>query len=330
MRLGIAHFAAALAMMCCLNPMPAAAAPPQYVRYFAEGSTGFFDTTLALLNPSPFETAHVTLKLLVESGGTVTHEVTLGPRQRQTISINDVLGLSAAVSLIVESDVPIAADRWMTWGTSGIGASLDTGAPAPGTTWYFAEGATGPFLLYYLFENPGTQEAHVSVRYLIEGASPVVTQHTLAPQSRTTIFVNADDPALATASLGSVVTSDVPIFAERAMYVNAGGALGGGSSSSASHLAATQWYFGEGSTGPFFHTFVALMNPGTTPAVATVTYHMSDGSTASKAYDVPAEGRRTVYFNGEAAADPALASLATGPVWFTVSSTQPIVGERAM
>ena len=45
---------------------------------------------------------------------------------------------------------------------------------------------------------------------------------------------------------------------------------------------------------------------------------------------MPAGGRRTVYFNGEAETDPALASLATGPVWFTVNSTQPILGERAM
>lgn len=111
----------------------------RHVRHFAEGSTGYFDTTVALLNPSPTDTAHVALALLRESGGVVSHQVTLGPRERQTISIDDVLGTSAAVSLIVESDVPVAADRWMTWGTTGIGASLDSGAPAPGTTWYFAE-----------------------------------------------------------------------------------------------------------------------------------------------------------------------------------------------
>ena len=97
--------------------------------------------------------------------------------------------------------------RWpriasMTWGTSGIGASLDSGAPAPATTWYFAEGATGPFLLYYLFQNPGTTPATVTVRYLIEGGPPVTTTRTLPPQSRTTIFVNGDDPALAVASRG--------------------------------------------------------------------------------------------------------------------------------
>ena len=231
------------------------AAAAGYVRYFAEGSTGFFETTLGLLNPSPVETAHVTLTLLDESGVTTSRDLTLGPRQRRTIPVNDILGAWAAVSIIVESDVPIAADRWMTWGQTGLGASLDTGASAPATTWYFAEGATGPFLLYYLLQNPGTAPANVTIRYLIEGAPPFVEEHTLAPRSRTTVSVNGDDPALATASVGAVITSDVPIFAERAMYVNDGGTLGGGSVSAASPQPATDWYFGEGSTGPFFHTF---------------------------------------------------------------------------
>ena len=301
-----------------------------HMRYFAEGSTGYFDTSVGVLNLSETETAHVAIALLNQSGGVVSHRLTLGPRARQTVSINEVLGVSAAVAIVVESDVPVAADRWMTWGPSGIGASLDSGAPAPATTWYFAEGATGPFLLYYLFENPGTTPATVTIRYLIEGAPPVTTTHTLPPQSRTTVSVNQDDPALAVASVGSVITSTAPIFAERAMYVNAGGTLGGGSASAGSNQLSTQWYFGEGSTGPFFQCFLSLLNPGATAATATVTYHMSDGSTASKAYPVPAGGRRTVYFNGEAASDPALAALATGPVWFTVNSTQPILGERAM
>ena len=240
-------------------------------------------------------------------------------RQRQSISINTVLGVPTAVSIIVESDLPVAANRSMTWGTTGVGLSLDSGSPAPATIWHFAEGATGPFLLYYLFENPGATPATVSLRYLVEGGPPVTTTHSLPPHSRTTIFVNDEDPALAVASLGSVVSSDVPILAERAMYIESGGTLGGGSTSAGSHQLSTQWYFGEGSTGPFFHCFLSLLNPGPMAATATVTFHLSDGSIATKAYNMPAEGRRTVYFNDEAASDPALAALATGPVWFTVS-----------
>jgi hypothetical protein len=302
----------------------------RFARYFAEGSTGFFDTTVAVLNMSATDTAHVSLALLRESGGVTTHRVTLAPRGRQSVSLNAVLGTSAAVSIIVESDVAVAADRTMTWGTTGVGLSLDSGAPSPATTWYFAEGATGPFLLYYLFENPGDTPANVTVLYLREGGTPVSRPRMLPPHSRTTVFVNGDDPGLANTSLGAIVTSDVPILAERAMYAMANGTFAGGSASSASPALATQWYFGEGATGPFFHAFLSLLNPGSTAATATVTYHMSDGSTASKPYPVPAQGRRTVYFNGEAASDPSLASLATGAVWFTVSSTQPIVGERAM
>ena len=302
----------------------------RHVRYFAEGSTGYFDTSVAVLNLSTTDTAHVALALLSESGGVVSHRFTLAPRQRQSVSINTVLGASGAVAIIVESDVAVAADRFMTWGTSGIGASLDSGASAPATTWYFAEGATGPFFLYYLLQNPATTPATVTVRYLVEGGSPVSRTLTLPPQSRTTIFVNEHDPALARASLGSIVTSDVPIFAERAMYLDGGGTLGGGAASAGSAQLSTQWYFGEGATGPFFQAFLAMLNPGTTAATATVTYHLADGSTVSKPYTVPAEGRRTVWFNGEAATDPALAALANGPVWFTVDSTQPILGERAM
>ena len=300
-----------------------------HVRYFAEGSTGYFDTSVAVLNLSATDTAHVALALLSESGSVISHRFTLGPRQRQSVPLNTVLA-SGAVAIIVESDVPVAADRFMTWGTSGIGASLDSGASAPATTWYIAEGATGPFFLYYLLQNPATTPATVTVRYLVEGATPVSRTRTLPPQSRTTIFVNEDDPALARASLGAIVTSDVPIFVERAMYLDGGGTLGGGAASAASPQLSTQWYFGEGATGPFFQAFLAMLNPGTTAATATVTYHLADGSTVSKPYTVPAEGRRTVWFNGEAESDPALAALANGPVWFTVSSTQPILGERAM
>ena len=65
----------------------------RHVRYFAEGSTGFFDTAVAVLNLSTTETAHVALALLSEGGGVVSHQLTLAPRQRQSVSINTVLGV---------------------------------------------------------------------------------------------------------------------------------------------------------------------------------------------------------------------------------------------
>ena len=177
----------------------------RHARYFAEGSTGYFDTSMGVLNLS--DTA---------DGARGARAPRRGRRRRSRISsrstrgsggpfdLDTIPGVAGAVSIIVESDLPIAADRTMTWGTSGVGMSLDSGSPGPATTWYFAEGATGPFLLYYLFENPGPTPANVTVRYLIEGAPPVTKLRTLAPHSRTTVSVNAEDPALANTSLGAV------------------------------------------------------------------------------------------------------------------------------
>ena len=50
-----------------------------HTRYFAEGSTGFFDTSVAVLNLSETATAHVAIALLDEAGGVVPHQLTLGP-----------------------------------------------------------------------------------------------------------------------------------------------------------------------------------------------------------------------------------------------------------
>jgi hypothetical protein len=115
----------------------------RFARFFAEGSTGYFETSLAVLNLSTTDTAHVSIALLNELGEVDTHQITLAPRARQSVSLNTVLGTSAAVSIIVEADVAIAADRAMTWGPSGVGLSLDSGAPAPATTWYFARAPRG-------------------------------------------------------------------------------------------------------------------------------------------------------------------------------------------
>ena len=60
----------------------------RHMRYFAEGSTGYFDTSVGVLNLSETQTAHVAIALLNEVGGVVSHRFTLAPRARQTVSIN--------------------------------------------------------------------------------------------------------------------------------------------------------------------------------------------------------------------------------------------------
>lgn len=95
------------------------------VHYFAEGALGFFRTDIGLINPSTTDTAHVQLTYVTEDGQRVVQQVTLGPMQRQTISVNEAMaGFGGGVSTIVESDRPIGADRFMEWGNGGYGSSL--------------------------------------------------------------------------------------------------------------------------------------------------------------------------------------------------------------
>src|SRR5262245_9068356 len=108
-----------------------------FKRYFAEGSSGFFDTSIGLVNLSPSATAHVQLAFFSETGTVTTHQVTIAAGQRKTVDADAVLGptFHGAFGTVVESDVRVAADRLMTWGPTGYGNSVDSGVAAPGTTW---------------------------------------------------------------------------------------------------------------------------------------------------------------------------------------------------
>jgi hypothetical protein len=190
--------------------------------------------------------------------------------------------------------------------------------------WYFGEGATNVFSLFFLLENPAATPANVTLTHLLEGGAPPVSYSIpVPPATRRTVFVN-DVPGLATAALSTIVSSDVPIVAERAMYANTtdrlweGGTAGGGAT-----ILSTTWSFAEGSTG-FFHTYLLLGNPAGSPAAVTVQYRLPTGDVITRSYDVAPQARRTIDVNVEV---PELGSTSFA---MSITSTQPIAAERAM
>ncbi len=61
-------------------------------------------------------------------------------------------------------------------GRSLYGSTLESGIGRTSRTWYFAEGATNVFILFYLLENPGDTPATVTLTHLVEGsAAPIRT-----------------------------------------------------------------------------------------------------------------------------------------------------------
>ncbi len=140
--------------------------------YFAEGATGFFTTTVDLLNPSPTETANATITFVGSSGPVGAKTITLAPGTSQSISLNTDIGAVGGYATIVESNIELFGERHMSWGEGGYGSSLERGVRHPSATWYFAEGATGVFDLYYLLLNPGATAAEVTITFLREVRSP--------------------------------------------------------------------------------------------------------------------------------------------------------------
>ncbi len=306
-------------------------------RYLAEGAlNNFFDVRLALLNVG-IETANVLLRFQQPGSATLSRNEQLPVGRRRTLTRADLSGLSSPdFSTVVESDQAILLDRTMSWGSTGYGSHAETGVPSPATTWYLAEGSTSTdFALFYLLQNPNPTATTATVRYLLPGGQPPIElTYPLAPNSRTTIPVDDQGPALASTDVSAVVTAPLPIIVERAMYISRPGqvfAAGHGSAGVTS--PALSWFLAEGATGPFFDLFILIANPNPQPAQVTANYLLLNGTTLTKDYVVPANSRFTIWVDDEQIpAGSGTKPLDNVAVSTTITSTNgvPIIVERAM
>ena len=150
------------------------------ITYLAEGATGtFFDTRLAIANPT--NTQALVLSRLQRADGVVVPVYTVvAAHSRATIDVETVPDMSSAdFSTLIEADVQVVVDRTMTWDQTGFGSHAERGIlTRTATQWYLAEGAThGAFSLFYLLQNPGTQDANVEITYLLPApAAPIVRE----------------------------------------------------------------------------------------------------------------------------------------------------------
>jgi hypothetical protein len=273
------------------------------------------------------------MRFLKDGGANASYQLEVPPLSRRTVDARQVPGLAPAFGFgtIVESDVPVVADRTMSWDATGYGGHSETGVEAPAQTWYLTEGSTFVSLqVYYVLANPNDRPTTVQVSYLrSSGGAPIVKTYAVAAASRRTIWVNGEDPALAAASFSGVVTSldpAAPIVVERAMYLNAGGQFfGAGHAAAGVTAAATEWVFAEGATGPFFDFYLVIANPGASPSEIDVTYLLTGGGAVVRHYQVAPYSRRTIYVNDEPGLEQA--SIST-----RIQSTNgvPVTAERAM
>lgn len=321
---------------CGTTPQTFVATTGSFTRYFAEGATsGFFDTTIALLNASGVPST-VRLTFQTATGANIVRDYPLGAYERETVDPKTIPGLETAeFSTVVSSDQPVIADRTMHWDGSGYGSHAETSVAGPLTSWYLAEGATtAGFQLFYLIQNPNDTATNVQVTYLLPApAQPLTKTYTVAPRARQNIWVNLEDARLAQAEVSAVFASSLPVIVERAMYRDAWGQFfGAGHEAAAVPGPASQWFFAEGNTGPFFDLFYLIANPGTTEALIDGRFLLPDGSVLTKRYAVAPQSRFNVWADYETfpgRADLPLADTAVSAT-FTSANGVAFVAERAM
>jgi hypothetical protein len=200
--------------------------------FFAEGATGsFFDMFLLLANPDPTQTAHVTLTYLLTDGTTVPvhHDVPPSTRVTYNVSLEDTRLASAAMSTVVDSTLPILAERSMYWPKDWTEASNSPGATETGTLWAVAggeEGGTFGAQTYVLVANTSSFAGTAHVTVLQENGTPLVKDLALPPNSRTNIAIGATSefaPAIGTrfgVLVQSTGTTPAQIVVERSTYSN--------------------------------------------------------------------------------------------------------------
>jgi len=315
-----------------------------YRRYFAEGATiQPFDCRFAVANVNDTP-ATVTLRFQRRDQQNLAHTLTVPARARRTLDAKTVPGLEAAeFSTVVESDVPVIAERTLSWDASGYAGHTEASIEQPATTWYLAEGATNfGFDLFYLIQNPNASTATVAIRYFRPGGLPPLDKvYTVPPATRFNVWVDHEQipegsgvVPLSATDVSARITSDLPVIVERAVYLTTAGRMfRAGHCGAGVTTPALNWFLAEGATGPYFDLFILIANPSDAAAIVRGTYLLPDGSTVAKDYTVPANSRFTIVVDNEEFPDGSgnrvLADTALSTTMASLNGV-PIIVERAL
>ncbi len=291
--------------------------------YFAEGCTRpGFETWLCLQNPEGRE-ALVEVDYMMENGASLRRGYRVAPWSRDTILVNREVGSGHDVSMHVNSDVPIVAERPVYFLYQGMwdGGHNVMGAARPETEWYFAEGCTRTgFNQWICLQNPNEKETVARIAYVMEDGGRIEREYLLAPRSRFTVNVNND--VARQHDVSACINSELPIVAERPMYFLYNSTIDEGSNAMGVCRPGSSWYLAEGCTRAGFEEWICIMNPGEEAAEVALRFMLEDTSQREHVVGVPPGTRVTVKVND-----------VVGPehdVSCEVMSDRPVIVERPM
>lgn len=280
--------------------------------YLAEGATTGFELFYLIQNPNAAAATVEVTYLRAAPQPPLVKRYAVAGNSRFNIWVNiehfetgvgpQALLASAEFSAAIASDLPVIVERAMYLTRNG--RQFDAGhasaaSPDLSTTWFLAEGATGPYFdLFALIANPNDEDALVDVAYLLPQSSFTKT-YTVPARSRFNIWADADDPRLADTAVSMAFTSTngVPILVERAMWWPGNfDTWHEGHNSRGAIETGEKWGLADGQVGgPLgLETYVLIANTSVFQANVQATVVYENGTTETQTYVVPPTSRFNV------------------------------------
>ncbi|HVC80590.1 MAG TPA: DUF5719 family protein [Chloroflexota bacterium] len=215
---------------------------------------------------------------------------------------------------------------------SKIRASAPAGQPQYATQMYFAEGYTGQGPLVNFTEklsilNTNPLTATGEIEYFLANTSITATNPITVPimvPAHAQLIEDVGRDVGSNQMVSTLVEADQTLSATRTISrTTVAGAALGASISEAEDGLAQFWYFSEGYTGASFQEYLALFNPGNSPATITIEAVGVAGAQvlAPLSASVAAHGRATVNIR---------AAVPGRSLGLSVQSDQPIAAERVL
>ncbi len=276
--------------------------------YFAEGCTRpGFETYFCLANVGDV-VATARIDYLRGEGGLISQNVTVPPRSRVTVRANDFLGEGNDAAHDFAAHVEVTAgeiatvERPMYFRYRGIwdGGSEAMGASELSDAWWFAEGCTRPgFETWLTLGNVYGTDVDAQVVYRC--ADGYVKNVDVAVPAEGRLSIPLHDPTLGigveNGSRGDVsisVYGDDDLVAERSMYFNYGGRVGGHSVVGCS-VPESGFLFAEGSCRPGLDPYICLfIQDGVDATPVEFKFFLGDGTTKTQLIQVPVNRRYTL------------------------------------
>ena len=239
---------------------------------------------------------------------TVAGEISVGGAASLNIAINDhantlKTGIHTGTINFVDSKSEIIQVREVT-------LMVEFNSSGASNEWYFASGDTRLDLqTYILVNNPNISPATLLLKLLFEDREPQIFTATAEPLSRYTFPIQELLPSVGIQPTGFAcqLTSDRPVFAERAMYVSGDGLRDGAAIHTFRVCASaqvgvpqplTEWFLAEGTTtqsadGQNRDTYIFLANPNAVDVQAELQFYREGQLSTTVQKTIPANRRIT-------------------------------------